>query len=239
MKVETVCFIPCCSSKNACRGVESPPYTWPDSGLESTWAKLKAARRGMEHCVKGGSSPTPAMHLYTGGFYSAFDTGMAKQLIFAGKLRLFIISAGYGVLDAFEPIRNYDDEMKGGVARYWRDAGLAGIIGDICLKLNPKQVYGFFAGQPDWSGAGAKYRYFFTAGVKEALRMGYEPTWAGCFYRQSGRGVTAILGALGKTFSDCLSNGLDCDKVVSTAKTSGLKKGGIIIGFEDLTAGLQ
>jgi len=239
MTVEAVCFIPCCSSKSAVGGVKNLPYSWPDDGLKNCWTRLENARRGMEFCLEDEANHTPAMYLYTGGFYSAFDAGVAEKLILLGKLRLFIVSAGYGVLDAFEPARNYDAEMKGRVAAYWRDAGLTGIIGDICLQLNPKQVYGFFAGQPGWSGAGAKYRYFFTAGVREALRMGCQPVRAGCFYRRSGRGVTAILGALGKTFSDCLSNGLDCDKVVSEAKTGGLKKGGVIIGYDDLKAGLK
>lgn len=142
----------------------------------------------MEHCIEGDSRPTPAIHLYSGSFYSAFDARLARQLIYSGKLRLFIISAGYGVLDAFEPARNYDAKMKGRVARYWRDAGLADTIGDICLGLRPNQVYGFFAGEPFWSGSGAKYRYFFTRGVKKALSCGFKPARAGCFYREKRQG---------------------------------------------------
>jgi len=237
LAVEAVCFIPCCSSKSAGGGIESPPYAWPGAGLERAWVRLQAARRGMEHCIEGDSRPTPAVHLYSGSFYSAFDAGLVERLIYSEKLRLFIISAGYGVLDAFEPARNYDAEMKGRVARYWRDAGLADVIDDICLALTPKQVYGFFAGEPVWSGSGAKYRYFFTEGIKKALRSGFKPARAGCFYRESGRGVSAILGALGRTFSSCLSKGLDCDEIVEAAKTGGLKEGGIVIGYEDLLAG--
>ncbi|MQL50844.1 peroxide stress protein YaaA [Desulfofundulus thermobenzoicus] len=238
--LEVVCFIPCCSSKSAGVGLERPPYAWPDRGLERARARLVVARRGMEHCIEGSSRPTPAMHLYSGSFYSALDAGLARQLIYSGKLRLFIISAGYGVLDAFEPARNYDAEMKGRVARYWREAGLADIIGDICLVLSPQRVYGFFAGEPGWSGSGAKYRYFFTEGVKKALSSGFKPAQAGCFYRESGRGVTAILGALGRAFYRCLSSGPNCDMIVEAAKTSGLRDGGIIIRYQDfLAAGEQ
>lgn len=68
MGVEAVCFIPCCSSKNAGGGVERPPYAWPGSGLEQAWACLEVARRGMEHCIEGDSRPTPAIYLYSGKF---------------------------------------------------------------------------------------------------------------------------------------------------------------------------
>ncbi len=55
------------------------------------------------------------------------------------------------------------------------------------------------------------------------------------------RGLTscfqAILGALGRIFSSCLSKGLDCNEIVEAAKTGGLKEGGIVIGYEDLLAG--
>lgn len=237
MGVETVCFIPCCSSKNAGGGAELPPYAWPGSGLEHAWIRLVAARRGMEHCIEGDSRLTPSMRLYSGSFYTAFDGGLAKQLIYSGKLRLFIISAGYGVLDAFEPVHKYEAKMEGKVARNWHDNGLAGVIGDICLNLAPEQIYGFFAGAPFWSGSVAKYRYFFSEGVKKALLFGCKPASAGCFYRESGRGVTAILGALGRVFSDCLSSGLNCGKLVEAAKVGNLRDGSIVIGYQDLVVG--
>lgn len=235
--VETACFIPCCKSKKTGGGMESPPYSWPSTGLERAWARLQAARRGMEQCIKGDSRPTPAVHLYSGSFYSAFDAGLVKRLIYSGKLRLFIISAGYGVLDAFEPARSYDAEMKDRVARHWRDAGLADVIGAICQNLSPNRIYGFFAGKPVWSGSGSKYRYFFTEGVRRALRSGCRPALVGCFYNESGKGAKAILGALGRTFSACLSKGLDCDDIVEAAKMGDLKHGGIVIGYEDLLTG--
>lgn len=187
----------------------------------------------MKYCVENDSTPTSAINLYTGTFYSVLNIGLVKELIRSGKLRVFIISAGYGVLDAFEPAYNYNAEMKGMVARYWREAGLADIISDICLVLSPRRVYGFFAGEPDWSGPGTKYRCFFTEGVKRALNSGFEPAHAGCFYRESGRGVTAILGALGRAFSKCLSGPPDRDMVVEEARTNGLKDGGVTIKYQD------
>jgi len=233
---KALCFIPCSAKKEAGGKVEAPPYAWPDSGLERARARLEKARKGMEHRIEDASRPTAAIDLYSGAFYSAFDAELAKKLIYSGTLRLFIISAGYGVLDAFEPAHSYDAEMKGNVARYWRDAGLADIIGDICLALAPQQVYGFFAGQAAWSGPGAKYRYFFTAGAKRAISSGLQSVQVGCFYRKSGRGVSAILGALGRAFSRCLREGLDCEGVVRAASTHGLRDGEVVIGYHDLLA---
>ena len=239
MTVETVCFVPCCSSKKAVGGMELPPYTWPGNDLEPAWTRLLAARQGMVQCVEVGSGLTLALYFYSGGFYKVFDVGLVKKFIYSGKLRLFIISAGYGILDAFESVHNYDAEMKGRVARYWRDAGLVDIIGDICLYLNPNQVYGFFAGEPVWTGPGAKYRYFFTEGVKKALRSGIKPARAGCFYRESGKGVTAILGSLGRVFSSYLTNSLTGDGMIEAAKLGGMREGSIVIGYDELMKGSQ
>ena len=44
------------------------------------------------------------------------------------KIRVFIISGGYGVIDALEPINDYEAVMKGKVSRFWRDNGLSDII---------------------------------------------------------------------------------------------------------------
>lgn len=235
LSVKTVCFIPCCSTKNAVGGTESLPYAWPDAGLKTAWNNLQSARHGNEHSIKFSSQLTPALYLYSGAFYHAFDPEPVKQAVHKGQLRLFILSAGYGLLDAFEPVFDYDAEMKGKVARYWRDSGLVNIISDICLALNPEQIYGFFAGEPAWSGAGAKYRYFFTEGVKKAVQSGIKPARAGCFYRQSGRGVTAILKSLGRVFAGCLASNFTCDGMIAAVGLGGLKEGNIVIGYDDLT----
>lgn len=235
--VETVCFIPCSSCKNSGDGAEIPPYAWPGSDLEGAWARLGVARRGMEYCIEDGSKRTPAIHLYSGTFYSAFDAGLARQLIYSGKLRLFIISAAYGVLDAYEPVYKHEARLEGRVAIHWRDAGLAEVIRDICLSLSPKRVYGFFSGEASWSSSGTKYRYFFNEGIKKALLTGLKPDRAGCFYREGGVGSTAILRALGHALSNGFSNGLNYERIIEVAKAKGLRDGAVFIGYEDLAVG--
>lgn len=216
---------------------ETTSYSWPGSELTRTLPRLEAGRRGIQYCVKTASMKTAALYLYNGSFYNnALKIEALRRLIQSGQLRLFIISAGYGVLDAFEPAHYYEAKMEGKVAKYWRDAGLNDIISDICLSLNPVHIFGFFAGDPFWSGAGAKYRYFFTAGLRKAMQSGLKPARAGCFYRESGMGVTAILQALGNSFTDLLVAGFQ-DGFVEKARTRGLKYGGVVVKYEDLISG--
>lgn len=236
MGVPVICFVPCCSRKTDYGHIVDRPYRWPPLELEETWAKLEVARSGMKDCVDRGSGSVPALHLYAGYFYSV--PGLketAERLIRSGLLRLFIISAGYGILDAFELARKYDAKMEGQVATYWRNQGLADTIAEVCLRLEPSRVYGFFAGTPSWSGAGAKYRYFFTAGVRKALEHGLKVKRAGCFYCAEGRGVGAILGGLGECFRDIVSAEFEKDHP-GVAVTDDLNYRGIRVGYEEIGA---
>lgn len=236
MGTPVVCFIPCCKKKGEFEQAVDRPHEWTPSELQEVWAKLETARRGMEHCIDSGSSPTPALHLYTGHFYSVPHLKeAAERLIRSGALRLFIISAGYGILDAWEPARKYEVKMEKEVARYWRSQGLVDIVAEVCLKLRPSQVYGFSPGTASWSGAGAKYRYFFTDGLRRALKDGLKPQRAGCFYRAEGRGVSKILRALGECFHDFASTGFKED-YPGKAVAGELVYHGIQVGYEEIGA---
>ena len=184
MSVPVVCFIPCCKAKKD-TGKTVTSYFQPDVELEQLFCRLKSARRGMAGCVETVSKKTSALYLYEGHFYSIIGLKSAVvRLIQEGQMRLFIISAGYGLLDAFEPIQKYEAMMSSRTARYWRDVGLTEIIADVCAQLKPEQDYGFFAGMPEWKGTGAKYRYFFYCRGTAGIRKGWAPVQAGCFYRK-------------------------------------------------------
>ena len=142
-----------------------------------------------------------ALRQYDGGLYNS-EPGFREDLacyLKAGRLDLYIISAGYGLVHALDPIHPYEAEMKGWVAKLWKDAGLAGVISELIRVSRVQRVFGFFSGSSQWSGAHAKYRYFFTEGVKAAVASGVMIDTAGCFYRETGRGTYAITGALGRT----------------------------------------
>lgn len=150
------------------------------------------------------SIPTDAINLYIGNFYRPLDKPFIQSQINAGQLRLFIISAGYGLVDANEKICDYNKTMTGSTARRWRDLGLVDIISEVIISLNPSRAFGFFSGYSHWGYPGSKYRYFFTEGLKNALVRGYDPEDAGCFYRAAGAGQTLIPTTLGKCFMDAM-----------------------------------
>lgn len=133
MSVPVVCFIPCCKAKKDTGKTVSPCFR-PDAVLEETFRRLERARQDMISCVETASKKTSALYLYSGHFYSVEGlVDAAENLLRSGRMRLFIISAGYGLLDAFEPCHTYEAVMSGRTARYWRDAGLTEIIAETCL----------------------------------------------------------------------------------------------------------
>jgi hypothetical protein len=206
------------------------------SELPRTYSLLEKGRQEIRESIGGGFfdndlSLTSALHLYTGAFYNDLTKRSLASVIQEGKLRLFVLSAGYGVVDAFEPIRYYDAEMKGQVARLWRDNKLEEVISESILMLKPKNVFGFFAGEDSWSGAGAKYRYFFTEGLGRAMGQGADIGVSGCFYRSAGRGTTAILGSLGRLFMRLVRSDFN-EEVISKIETVGGVDGTTVLKFK-------
>ncbi len=208
MGAKVVCFIPCCKSKEATGKIINPSQALSEGLLPKTWENLLSGRKNMDYCIDKNSNITTALNLYTGKFYKelAKDTIIEKAL--KGEFELIIISAGYGIINALEPIHKYDAVMSGKVARQWRDTGLAESIADYLLNQKPNRVYGFFAGEEYWSNPSSKYRHFFTEGVRKAKEKGLG-AGAGCFFREEGLGSGTILSALGKVFNEFVSLGFD------------------------------
>lgn len=205
------CFIPCCSSKLASGQVIVPNNALSSKELPTKWHLLEKARSKIKDMAVENTSNiyfaqnspfTSALYLYKGAFYRQLSLRDLTTEIQTGRLRLFILSAGYGIVDTFEPLQKYDAEMKGEVARHWKAFGLEEIITELLLTLKPKSVFGFFAGNEDWSSPGAKYRSFFVEGLNGALSEGLDIGPSGCFFRSAGLGTTAILSALGRVFMD-------------------------------------
>jgi hypothetical protein len=171
----------------------------------------------MHYCVKDQSVPTPAIDLYSGNFYKSLNKPLLKDFMLANHLQIYILSAGYGVVHALDPVQNYDAEMKGPVAQFWRDNGIIDYIAS--LSANAEKVFGFFAGEPNWSGPHAKYRFFFTEGVKRAIQKEGRISEAGCFYRGEGRGANPILTALGRSFMDSIASGFSYELIQQAIHT--------------------
>ena len=189
----------------------------------------------MRRCIKNNTPLTSAIYLYKGFFYGPLQPHISLKLkeIEQGRLRIIIISPCYGIVDAREPLHEYDCEMEGRIATAWRNNGLVDIISDLLLTLRPKKVFGYFAGPAVWQGPNAKYRYFFTEGLRNARQKGLKIQCGGCFYRAGGRGAVAILGALGRTLVDHNNSGLNC-AFANNILTNGRIDGNVTIGFDPL-----
>jgi hypothetical protein len=232
VKGKVVCFIPCCGSKNP-SGIIQGSTDSSTNLPELTSNRLIQARTQGDFVFDTDGPETAALELYTGSPYRTFTPikhGL-YQAIEAGVLRIYIISAGYGVINALDTIHNYDEQMKGKTARHWRDHNLQDIISEILMVEKPDRFYGFFAAEPHWSHASSKYRYFFTEGGKKAISTGLNATEAGCFYRLDGRGVGAILDSLGRTFVDQFIGGFN-PEFVTDIESNLRRDGNITIGFD-------
>jgi hypothetical protein len=197
MNATALCFIPCSGSKNG-KAKGMPERAWYE-GLNLDLSSLQTGRDHMRDCISG-STLIPALDLYTGSFYSKLDKSILKQKISNGSLKILIVSAGYGVVDASEPILGYDATLAGKTAKMWKMTGLSDVIASIVLASDATNIFGFFSGNAGWSGGGSKYRYFFTEGIRKAIEGGLEPNFAGCFFRDEGLGQAEIPRALGYCF---------------------------------------
>ena len=231
---DTLCFISCCKSKTKCPDdpVKSPVLT--GKRIPETWRKLQAGREWMSACLEQDTRPCAALRQYDGRLYNSdprFREVVERQME-SGRLDLYIISAGYALVNALDPIQPYEAEMKGRVATFWRHSGLTAVISELVRNSRSRRVFGFFAGPSLWSGTHAKYRYFFTEGVNETVEMGATLDTSVCFYRKSGRGTNAILGALGRALLEGIrakfsSGFLD-------AYAIGRPDGNVVIGSEKI-----
>lgn len=231
---DTLCFIPCCKKKTKYPEYRDLRPTLTERRIPETWQDLQAARKKMSECVEQDVRPCNALRQYDGGLYrsdSKFRENLTRYLK-TGRIDLYIISAGYGIVHALDPIHPYEAEMKGKVATLWRNLGLVGVISELIRMSHVQRVFGFFAGPSDWSGSHTKYRYFFTEGVKEASASGSRINTATCFYRASGLGVNAITGALGRTLLHGL--GEDFSSRFLAKYTTGHSYGNVLVRADNL-----
>jgi hypothetical protein len=206
---DNLCFIPCCKIKTP-----TIPWNVPDQSLTQwllpkTWHDLETGRAAVKDRIDLTCRKVPALQLFNGIFYQC-DLHFRKRIrdaIQSNQISAFIISGGYGLVHAFEPIHQYDSVMVGKTAESWKNAGLVYVIEELICNLKPKRVFGFFAGPPDWCGSHAKYRYFFTEGTKAAKTLTTSIETAECFYRSKGKGVGAIMGALGRALLHGIEEG--------------------------------
>ena len=228
----TLCFIPCSKSKTKCSSRKSIPPILTKARVPETWGNLQGARRKLSAHIEEDSRSCSALRHYNGHFYKSepnFRAELERHLR-AGWLDTYIVSAGYGVIHALDPIQAYGAEMKGAAARQWRDMGLVDVISELIRVSLAVRVFGFFAGPSHWNGAHAKYRYFFTEGIKSAIAHGAKVNAAICFFRETGRGSSAINRALGRTLLRGLRSNFSANYL--REHTMGRSDGNILIRSE-------
>jgi hypothetical protein len=230
-----MCFIPCCKCKTPSGNIITPPCSLSPIDLPGTYHFLQKGREKIDSCVDHGSLLTSALNLYAGSFYQPLLLKMDRicSLIKSCKMQLYIISGGYGLVHAFEPIHEYEAQMSGQYARHWSNMHLADIIKDLLLTRRPGAVYGFFTGNQYWSAMGSAYRYFFTEGLSSALRQGLE-FQGGCFYRIEGQGPGPILEAFGHLFGQIVESGFGPDMISSIEQHNWLH-GQVRLGFDRIS----
>jgi hypothetical protein len=232
--VETVVFIPCAKKQDANGTIVGQGVRLFQADLPNTWNLLFQTRRQMRRCIKNNTPLTSAIYLYRGLLYGPLQPHIPLKLkeIEQGRLRIIIISPCYGIVDAREPLNEYDCKMKGKIATAWRNNGLVDIISDLLLTWQPSKVFGYFTGPAGRQGSHAKYRYFFTEGLRSARQNGLKIQCGGCFYRVTGGGRPA-LKALGQTLVDHNNSGLNC-AFANNILTNGRIDGNVTIGFDPL-----
>jgi len=196
-------------------------------------------REGMKNHIHYKSPLTTAIHLYNGFLYNSTSDlrDLTIESIQSDRIDVFIISAGYGIVNALELLHDYEAEMKGEIADHWLNHNLVGIITDLLVQKKPEYVLGFFSGTSEWETQGSKYRYFFENAVNSALNNGLEPKIAGCFNRRQGFEAKDILGALGRTYAEFirrLSSGGPDEQWIEQIRTQGRRDSGVIVGFNRL-----
>jgi hypothetical protein len=205
-----LCFLPCCDTKENCGKIYNGGWGPSINDLPNTLNILLQGRRNMRGSIDQDSIQTSAIRLYTGRMYEAFRDriGSIVSNIQNGRLKMFLISPCYGILDALEPAQNYNEIMINRPADLWKAIGLDKIIADIILKNELKAVFGYFFGKKSWDDPSMKYRYFFTYGCSMAqyAENTHTSPAAGCFYNDGEPGQW-ILNALGQTFRSHFDSG--------------------------------
>jgi len=112
----------------------------------SDWAKkrLLEARKVFKNKIYSKREVT-ALSLYVGYEYEVLDKGLIHDLYLRGGVDFIIISAGYGVVHAFERIKKYEAYMDSKTTRTWIRNELPIVIADYITNTHPKEVYGFFS----------------------------------------------------------------------------------------------
>lgn len=156
---ETLLIVPCSKSKAKFPGRRAVGPRIGNRLPASLAKRLDLARAA--NCLRAGMDDrtlVPAQQRYAGRFYQAAGDMLAEAV--RQRLHLLILSGGYGVLLAREPIGLYDAELK---TSWWPDRVLEGVLAGYARRHRLKCMRAFVSRttsyrkvveRTDWKAAG-------------------------------------------------------------------------------------
>ncbi len=154
---------------------------------------LLEGRRRLAGTIYGGREVS-ALSMYSGHQYRVLDKQLVLEGFLEGRADMLIVSAGYGLVHAFEKVRLYEASMKK-YGRLWMRAGLDRVLANYVENTGPDLVYGFF------SRTGGYLDVFAGASRLAGSREIRLVTAEGC------RGVGNVMRSLGYAINMLLSEG--------------------------------
>jgi len=139
--VETLIVTQCCKRKNATE-LFDVNVSILDT-LNETKNILIEGRKKFKQYIYGTKEVT-ALSLYSGLLYSSLNKKLVYEEFMKDRIDFVIISAAYGIVHAFEKIREYDLEMSRSIAKQWLKIGLPRVLEEYIAKTDAERVYGFF-----------------------------------------------------------------------------------------------
>lgn len=207
-KAKTLVFLPCCKRKDPTGNVFGGGVAVTQNDLPQMWNALIQGRGHHQNNLRG-RTLTSALLLYQGLLYQNMQPCIqgVKAQFNSETHRGFILAPPYGVVDAREPIKNYNLDLTGPVAAQWRTVGLADILSELILRHKPKHVFGYFCGPKAWNAGRNMARWFFTEAATMARQHVRNPGTWGCFHNVAGN--APALRVLGDVLCDHAGTGFD------------------------------
>ena len=141
---KTLIILPCCIQKNGEWPypplVPAVPYTFTKS---LNLIRGDRPPRNVPLSPRNAVDPTPALWLYKGRLYGKLDKAYLHTAM-EDWLDIVILSGGYGITHAYEPIVPYEAPMPK-YFRHWIKADLPYTLRTYIEETNPNNVIAFFS----------------------------------------------------------------------------------------------
>ena len=211
---DTLLIVPCSKSKANFPGRRATG-TRIGNHLPDSLAKRLDRARAANHGKAGMHEDTlaPAWQRYSGRFYQAAGEALADTV--RRRLHLLILSGGYGVVLACEPIGLYEARLRAG---WWPDRILEDVLAGYARHHRLKRMYAFVSASGDYRKV-VERADWKASGMKEAVLLMPERGGSqSSVSRTQGEAFSALLGGatLDHRWRSTAGLALICRKLVRT-----------------------